>query len=135
MNKLQTGALFLLLLSVGFDAKPTLDVTEKLEVIENDICKINNTGNATCAMCHVLVNIVDAEIKYGNHTIVEITKIIEKICGIIKGPSGITCELVVKDIQEIVEWVSKGMSNNMICYKLHLCNSTNTITTQPHIVL
>ena len=42
----------------------------------------------------------------------------------IKGPSGDTCVLVVENIQNIVEWIASGITSNVICEKLHLCNST-----------
>ena len=146
-HKLQYGTLLILLLSSGFDARPAVDikvsaVDTKVSAVDTKVSAVdtkestmicdrmientgNDTGNVTCSMCHVLVNIIDAEIKYGNHTIVEITEVIEKICSIIKGPSGVTCELVVKNIQNIIKWISSGMPSNQICVKMHLCNSTN----------
>ena len=35
----------------------------------------NTTGNVTCSLCHLLVNVIDAEIQHGNHTIVKITEV------------------------------------------------------------
>jgi hypothetical protein len=125
-NKLQYGTLLILLLSVGFDARPAVDTlvdTKESTIICDRM--IENKGNVTCSMCHVLVNIIDAEIQYGNHTIVEITEVIEKICSFIKGPSGVTCELIVKNIQNIIKWISSGMPSNQICIKMHLCNPTD----------
>ena len=120
MNKIQYGTILLLLLSFSVDARPT-----------PLMCDTNLTesvaGNVTCSLCHVLVNIIDAEIKIGNQTIVEITEILEKICSVIKGPGGVTCELVVRNIQNIVKWISGGMPSNQICVKLNMCNSTLNI--------
>ena len=146
-NKIQYFALFLLLLNVGVNGKPMATMHEKtfelksheLSIQQPALCPGdfknntndiginlgNSTGNVTCSLCHLLVNVIDAEIKHGNHTIVEITDIIRDICSLIKGPSGSTCVLIVNNIKNIVEWISHGMSDNKICAQLHLCNSTS----------
>jgi hypothetical protein len=147
MNKIQYGSLFLLLLAFSANAKPMATMNEKtfelksheLSIQQPAICPGdlknnstgtvlnlgNSTGNLTCSLCHVLVNVIDAEIQHGNHTIVEITEIIKDICSLIKGPSGTTCVLVANNIKNIVEWISHGMTDKQICTQLHLCNSTS----------
>ena len=150
-NKTLYGSLFLLLLSLNVHARPMAIMHEKtfdlssheLSIQQPSICPgdknnetkqlnispkhfsdTNNTGNLTCSLCQVLVNVVNNQIKHGNHTIIEITQVIKDICSMIKGPSGDTCVLVVENIQNIVEWITSNMTSNVICEKLHLCNST-----------
>jgi hypothetical protein len=139
------GALLLLLISCGgyANAKPINNININININEplspslncdNEYIELyveytkNNTGNATCTLCHLMVNIVDAEIKHGNHTIIEITDLIKDVCSLISGPGGQTCLYIIKNIQNIVEWITHGMTNTQICSKLHLCNTTKIST-------
>ncbi len=148
-NKIQYGALFLLFLSCSINARPmaimhekTFDLSShelsiqqpvmcpgdnKENITSNlDVGATNSTGNLTCTLCIVLVNIIDNQIQRGNNTIIEITEIIKDICSFIKGSSGKTCLVIIKNIQIIVQWITEGITKDEICYKLHLCNSTLT---------
>ena len=109
-NKIQYTALSLLLLAFSVNARPTAIMHEKtfdlsyheLSIQQPVMCpgdtnnqssfpelknsNSNSTGNTTCSLCHVLVDVIDNQIKHGNHTIIEITEIIKDICSLIKGP-------------------------------------------------
>ena len=148
-NKIVGGTLFLLLLS-NFDfsySRPMAVMHEKtfdlssheLSIQQPVMCpgntdndtetlsnlhNSNTTGNLTCSLCEVLVSVIDNQIQHGNHTIIEITEIIKDICSVINGPIGNTCINVIENIQNIIEWVTSGMTSNTICQKLHLCNGT-----------
>ena len=154
-NKIQYTALSLLLLAFSVNARPMAIMHEKtfdlssheLSIQQPVMCpgdtnnqssfpelknsnsnsNSNSTGNTTCSLCHVLVDVIDNQIKHGNHTIIEITEIIKDICSLIKGPSGSTCVNIIENIQYIITWVTEGMTNNQICRKLHLCNSTYSV--------
>ena len=98
------GSLFLLLLSLNVHARPmaimhekTFDLsshelsiqqpsicpgdknneTKQLNIYPKHFSDTNNTGNLTCSLCQVLVNVVDNQIQHGNHTIIEITQVIK----------------------------------------------------------
>ena len=61
-----------------------------------------------------------------NKTISSIIEIVENICREIDGPSGKECLYVVEEIQQIVTWITDGMTPSVICKRLGLCsNSTN----------
>ena len=58
----------------------------------------------------------------------EITNILKEICSAVSGPSGKTCVLVIQNIQNIVNWVSHGLSNIQVCENLHLCNNSTIVS-------
>ena len=61
-----------------------------------------------------------------NKTISSIIEIVENICREIDGPSGKECLYVVDEIQQIVTWITDGMTSPVICKRLGFCsNSTN----------
>jgi len=81
--------------------------------------ELNN--NATCVLCKTLVTTIDYGIIKGNQTIQEITQVLKDICCMIYGPSGKECVFVLANIQEIIKYISGGLTNLQICRKLHLC--------------
>lgn len=81
--------------------------------------ELNN--NATCVLCKTLVTTIDYGIIKGNQTIQEITQVLKDICCMIHGPSGKECVFVLANIQEIIKYISGGLTNLQICRKLHLC--------------
>ena len=83
---------------------------------------IQPTQNTTCILCEKLVNIIDHSIEMGNSTIIDLTKLINDICIHIPGPGGKECLMISKDIQYIVEMLTKGLTQMEICEKLHFCN-------------
>ena len=95
---------------------------------DNNVTTSVNNNNVTCTLCKVLVDTIEAEVKHGNHTIMEITNILKEICSAVSGPSGKTCVLVIQNIQNIVNWVSHGLSNIQVCEKLHLCNNSTIVS-------
>ena len=136
--------LFTLLLSLTtlkLEAKPINKVecvtnfaNKNTTLIDNNVTTLANNNvttladnNITCTLCKVLVNTIEAEVKHGNHTIMEITNIIKEICSAVSGPSGKTCVLVIQNIQNIVNWVSQGLSNIQVCEKLHLCHNSTIV--------
>lgn len=81
--------------------------------------ELNN--NSTCVLCKTLVTTIDYGIIKGNQTIQEITQVLKDICCMIHGPSGKECVFVLANIQEIIKYISGGLTNLQICRKLHLC--------------
>ena len=80
-----------------------------------------NTNNSICILCKSLVYVIDYGIIKGNKTIEEITTIIKDICCEINGPRGKECVLVLNNIQEIIKYISNGLTEIQICKKLNLC--------------
>ena len=83
--------------------------------------KYDLTNNVTCSLCKSLVATIDYAIIKGNQTIEEITKVIKDICCMIKGPRGRECVFVLDNIQEIIKYISDGLTSIQICKKLNLC--------------
>ena len=123
----------ILLLSASFVcAKPI----EKIEgnhgiMVSQNKCVVNDynlncsefelNNNTTCVLCKTLVSTIDYGIIKGNQTVQEITQVLKDICCMIHGPSGKECVFVLNNIQDIIKYISNGLSNLQICRKLHLC--------------
>ena len=132
---MKSEILLLLCLSAIF-AKPI----EKIEAIqknhgvivsENKCVKNDYTlncsnytisNNGSCVLCKTLVSTIDYGIIKGNKTIQEITHVLKEICCMINGPSAKECVFVLNDIQEIIKYISNGLTNIQICRKIHLCS-------------
>jgi hypothetical protein len=107
---------------------------KNVTLVDNNVTTLVD-NNVSCTVCKVLVDTIEAEVKHGNHTIMEITNILKEICSAVSGPSGKTCVLVIQNIQNIVNWVSQGLSNIQVCDKMHLCNNStivNSVSTKNH---
>jgi hypothetical protein len=129
---MKTGILLLLCFSSAF-AKPVekIEANEIILVSENNCVKNNYNlncsnytinNNATCVLCKTLVSTIDYGIIKGNQTIQEITQVLKDICCMIHGPSGYECIIVLNNIQDIIKYISNGLTNIQICRKLHLCS-------------
>lgn len=79
-------------------------------------------NNVTCSLCKTLVSTIDIGIIKSNNTIQEITEIIKDICCVIHGPSGEECVFILNNIQQIVKYITNGLTSLEICKKLHLCS-------------
>tara|TARA_B100001057_G_C22783984_1_gene924813 strand:+ start:454 stop:903 length:450 start_codon:yes stop_codon:yes gene_type:complete len=110
----------------NFANKNTTLIDNNVTTLSNNVTILSN-NNVTCTLCKVLVDTIEAEVKHGNHTIMEITNILKEICSAVSGPSGKTCVLVIQNIQNIVNWVSQGLSNIQVCEKLHLCHNSTIV--------
>ena len=92
--------LYFLLTTFKLNAKPINKVECVTNFANKNITLVNNNvttlaynnvtiladNNITCTLCKVLVNTIEAEVKHGNHTIMEITNIIKEICSAVSGP-------------------------------------------------
>ena len=93
--------------------------------LNNDVNLLENyDSNTTCKLCHILVSVIEKELKTGNKTINDIISIIEDVCRIVGGPDGAECNFIVNSIQEIINYLNKGFNNLKVCELLHLCNQT-----------
>ena len=82
----------------------------------------NFTNNITCDVCTMLVNTIKDEIKFSNHTITIIEKIIDEICHtIIIKPEREECEYIVENLYNISQWIINGSMPEDICKKLGFC--------------
>ena len=88
---------------------------------ESSYMEVNNT----CQMCESLVKIIDYDLKKDNKTVQDILKFVENICDHIIGPSSKECLIIVKNIENIVNWINKGVDPHEICLKLHFCNNSH----------
>ena len=119
MNK--NISLFLLPL-IAFCLYSSSGITSESRSINSPL--IHTNTNTSCEVCHVLVNIIDKEVKLGNKTINDIVNIVDDICHIIGGPASKECSFIVENIRRIINFISKGIPTNEICIKLGLCNNT-----------
>jgi len=85
--------------------------------IDSSYLEVNNT----CEMCESLVKIIDYDLKKDNKTIQDILKFVENVCSHVVGPSAKECLIIVKNIENIVNWINKGFDPHEICLKLQFC--------------
>lgn len=81
-------------------------------------------NNQTCQNCKNIVGFISREDKQLNKTITDIIEIVKDICNQLVGPSGKECMYILNNIEQIMSWISAGLSTNTICHKLGFCNST-----------
>tara|TARA_B100000123_G_C25459092_1_gene309550 strand:+ start:160 stop:543 length:384 start_codon:yes stop_codon:yes gene_type:complete len=116
MNKILLSG-FLICLAFGTMGRPIEQVSAP---------GFPNATNHTCQECENLIDIITVDSKLLNKTISSIIEIVENICREIDGPSGKECLYVVDEIQQIVTWITDGMTSPVICKRLGFCsNSTN----------
>ena len=116
-------SLFLIPL-IAFFLYSSSGITTESRIINSPLINTETNTNTTCEVCHVLVNIVDKEVKLGNKTISDIINIVSDICHIIGGPASQECAFIVDNLQKIINFISHGIPTNEICVKLGLCNAT-----------
>lgn len=95
----------------------------------NDLDYDNSETNSSCKLCHLLVGVIQKELKLGNKTINDIINIIEDVCKLVGGPDGAECNFIVNSIHEIINYLNKGFDNLKICELLHLCNTSIILET------
>ena len=100
-------------------------IVSQNKCVENDFnlncSNFESNNNVTCVLCKTLVSTIDYGIIKGNQTVQEITQVLKDICCMIHGPSGKECVFVLNNIQDIIKYISNGLSNLQIYRKLHLC--------------
>ena len=119
MNKVIYAGFFLTLLVSGLSLP-----IEKHEIV-------NPSGNHTCDNCEKLIGFISVEEKQFNKTITDIIVLVRDICSDIQGPSGKECVFILNNMQEVINWITKGLSPTTICSRLGFCN--NTILSRPCI--
>lgn len=119
MNKVIYTGLFLTLIVSGFSLP-----IEKHEIT-------NPTSNHTCDNCKKLIGFISIEEKQFNKTITDIIVLVRDICSDIKGPSGEECVFILNNMEEVINWITKGLSPLKICESLGFCN--NTMLSRPCI--
>jgi hypothetical protein len=88
--------------------------------------------NTTCAVCLDIVKWIDYEVTVANKTVTELEALVEALCAVINPLSKPVCDAVVKEINEIVQWILKGVyTPTQICEKLHLCDAVATVKESP----
>tara|TARA_B100001123_G_C14483969_1_gene699553 strand:+ start:62 stop:406 length:345 start_codon:yes stop_codon:yes gene_type:complete len=81
---------------------------------------INNTN---CTDCKNFVQFLTNETKIANATIYGLVELVEDICSQIHTPQGDQCTLIVEQIINILNYISKGLSPDNICRVLKYCAS------------
>ena len=112
MNKIIFSGLFLTFLVLGFSLP-----IEKHEIT-------SPIANHTCENCEKLVSFISLEEKQLNKTITDIIILVRDICSNIEGPSGKECVFILNNMEEVMNWISKGLSPSIICSRLGFCNDT-----------
>ena len=120
MNKLLLSG-FLIALAFGTMGRP-IDTT-----VEN-VSLTPNATNHTCQECEKLVSIISVDSKVLNKTISSIVEIIRGVCDEINGPSGKECLMVLNEIQQIMTWVTDGLTPAVICHRLGFCKNSTFIS-------
>tara|TARA_B100000676_G_C17715425_1_gene648540 strand:+ start:256 stop:642 length:387 start_codon:yes stop_codon:yes gene_type:complete len=115
MNKLLLSG-FLIALAFGTMGRP-------VEQVNTHVTQFPNATNQTCQECEKLVEVISADSKILNKTITGIIEIIRGICDEIQGPSGKECVYILNEIQQIVNWVSEGLTPPVICHRLGFCKN------------
>lgn len=85
---------------------------------------IEISQNKTCELCENIVEVIAKDATHFNSTITDIIEIIKNVCENVKGPSGMECLFILKNIEEIMNWILSGLSPNKVCELLDFCNST-----------
>ena len=81
-------------------------------------------SNITCAVCESVVSLIGAEAHLANATIEAVSVAVMKLCFILGGKIvARECDFLVENIDNIVRWISNGVSNKNICKKLELCSN------------
>jgi len=103
--------------SIGFaQAKnpcKSFEINNKNETLVNPI---------VCSLCETAVKIVDYEVQKFNASIVVVEKIVADLCCLIGGePVYKECLPLLNKIQDIIDWILKGLTPDQICQKLGMC--------------
>eukprot|EP00794_Sanderia_malayensis_P007902 gene7902-8756_t len=74
-----------------------------------------------CKVCMLVTNVVEEAIKAGNATIEIIEEAVKLICNFQPEPIKGICTGLLSKIDEIIQYIEKGLSPGDICKKLGLC--------------
>lgn len=92
---------------------------QSLEVVSRNETLVNPV---VCSLCKTAVKIVDYEIQKFNTSIVVVEKIVADLCCLIGGePVYKECLPLLEKIQDIINWILKGLTPGQICQKLGMC--------------
>lgn len=83
-----------------------------------------DSNNKSCVFCENTVWVIEEVVSLPNVTISDIVRLIEKVCGRIHTPQGKECDIIIKDIDDIIKNITKGFSPGKICYDLGFCRKT-----------
>ena len=98
--------------------KPTVVVCAELEY-QMGYCGLYS-DNPTCAMCGFITGIVRYQVLQANATLAVIEDIIKVICAtqpFIRKE----CYFYLDSIQDIINWIVAGLTDEQICEKLAMC--------------
>lgn len=75
-----------------------------------------------CRFCQDIVKVIDRSIHEANVTFMEVERFVEYLCHVINPIVAPECDIVLKDINQIFNWIVNGTyPTNEICSKLGLC--------------
>ena len=83
---------------------------------------VSNSTNQTCQDCEFLVHLIQHQMSVANQTISDIIKVVKDVCQRLHSPSGKDCLIIIDDIQQIIDWITNGLSFRQICQKLGFCS-------------
>lgn len=94
---------------------------------ELNIYKELNTyknNNVSCILCKEIVSFINIEIQKSNTTIQDIVKLADDLCHDIAPPIIVEeCDFYIKNIEEIINWLTKHISIYDICIKFGFCSN------------
>jgi hypothetical protein len=79
--------------------------------------------STNCTECKRFVSFLRNETKIANATIYGLVELVEDVCSQIHTPQGNQCTLIVEQIINILNYISKGLSPDNICKVLKYCTS------------
>eukprot|EP00795_Rhopilema_esculentum_P012145 gene12145-2752_t len=99
-------------------------VIERYHKVESGKEVTSSSNGKACELCKTVTNIVYYSVKYANSTIEAIEEAIKVICNAQVGPVKKSCLFYLSKIDEIIQYIEKGLMPNDICVKLGFCSKT-----------
>ncbi|XP_065071833.1 uncharacterized protein LOC135696381 isoform X6 [Rhopilema esculentum] len=99
-------------------------VIERYHKVESGKEVTSSSNDKACDLCKTVTNIVYYSVKYANSTIEAIEEAIKVICNAQVGPVKKSCLFYLSKIDEIIQYIEKGLMPNDICVKLGFCSKT-----------
>ena len=82
-------------------------------------------NNVDCLVCKAIASIVYFQVKIANSTIEVIEKLVKDLCSAFPYATN-ECNFFLKHIEQMVQFVLKGLTPGQICNELKYCNATSS---------
>lgn len=84
--------------------------------------KVERPDITECQVCTAVVDLIKFELSVSNATIDVIIKAVEALCAILGDvPVYEECKMILKDLEQIVQWLEQKLDPADICIRLGLC--------------